>query len=214
MSERIAVITTSYPRQPGDAAGHFVHSEVKRLLRAGHEVHVFAPGSGGAASDGATVHWLAIGGAFGWPGALARLKERPRRWLGAFEFCLRARSALRRQAPVHARASAFPRALRVADRARPAHRRRELELVGHGSDVRVFCRLPSPLRRQIARAWLARRATLRVTSASSRSSSVAQTQSLPRPLRVEPRAQSTSMTCPRATSRARRSALAKRSRWR
>ncbi|HEY3255424.1 MAG TPA: glycosyltransferase, partial [Polyangiaceae bacterium] len=40
----------------------------------------------------------------------------------------------------------------------------ELELIGHGSDVRLFCRLPSPLRTRIARAWLARRASLRVTS--------------------------------------------------
>ena len=163
MSERIAVITTSYPRQPGDAAGHFVHSEVKRLLRAGHEVHVFAPGSGDAGSDGATLHWLRDSGAFGWPGALARLKERPWRWLGAFEFCLRARSAVRREAPFTCLQAHFlvPCAWPIALSSAPATR---LELVGHGSDVRAFCRLPSPLRRQITRAWLVRRATLRVTS--------------------------------------------------
>ena len=163
MSERIAVITTSYPRQHGDAAGHFVHSEVKRLLRAGHEVHVFAPGTGSTGSDGATLHWLRDGGAFGWPGALARLKERPRRWLGAFEFCLRARFAVRGQAPFTRLQAHFlvPCAWPIALASEPSI---PLELVGHGSDVRAFCRLPSALRRQIARAWLARRATLRVTS--------------------------------------------------
>ncbi len=163
MSERVAVITTSYPRQRGDAAGHFVHSEVKRLLSAGHEVHVFAPGSASAANDRATVHWLADRGAFGWPGALARLKERPTRWFGACEFCVRAGSALRGQAPFTRVQAHFlvPCAWPIALYVEPSS---ELELIGHGSDVRLFCRLPRPLRRQIARAWLTRRASLRVTS--------------------------------------------------
>lgn len=163
MSERVAVISTSYPKQPGDAAGHFVHSEVKRLLRAGSEVHVFAPGLGDAASDGAQLHWLADRGAFGWPGALARLKERPTRGLGVFEFCLRARAELRRHGPftrIQAHflvPCAWPLALSVAPST-------ALELIGHGSDVRLFCRLPGPLRTSIARAWLARSARVRVTS--------------------------------------------------
>jgi teichuronic acid biosynthesis glycosyltransferase TuaC len=166
LSERIGVVTSSYPRQPGDAAGHFVHAEVKRLLRAGHEVHVFAPGAPARTitADGATVHWLADGGAFGWPGALARLKQRPTRWLGAGEFCLRAGRALRRHAPF-ARVQAhflLPCAWPIALQAHP---KTELELIGHGSDVRLFCRLPTALRGQIARAWLARRAKLRLTSA-------------------------------------------------
>ena len=164
MSERVAVITTSYPRQRGDAAGHFVHSEVKRLLGAGHEVHVFAPGSGNPANDGATLHWLDDRGAFGWPGALSRLKERPTRWLGVGEFCLRARATLRRQAPFTRMQAHFlaPCAWPIALCAEPST---ALELIGHGSDVRLFCRLPRELRSRIARAWLARGASLRVTSA-------------------------------------------------
>ena len=164
MSERVAVISTSYPKQPGDAAGHFVHSEVKRLLRAGSEVHVFAPGTGESASDGAELHWLADQGAFGWPGALARLREHPVRWLGVVGFCLRVRAALRRHAPftrVQAHflvPCAWPLALSVESSA-------ALELIGHGSDVRLFCRLPRALRSSIARAWLARSARVRVTSA-------------------------------------------------
>ncbi len=164
MSERVAVLTSSYPKQPGDAAGHFVHSEVKRLLDAGHEVHVFAPGSDHAASDGATLHSLADGGAFGWPGALARLKERPSRWLGAGQFCVLARAALRRHGPFTRVQAHFllPCAWPIGLSVEPSA---QLELIGHGSDVRLFCRLPSPLRRQIARSWLSRGARLRVTSA-------------------------------------------------
>ena len=131
-------------------------------------MHVFAPGPAPAQPaattfDGATVHWLRDRGAFGWPGALARLKERPSRWLGVGEFCVRANRALRLHAPftrVQAHflvPCAWPLALSVQPTA-------ELELVGHGSDVRLFCRLPNPLRKRIARTWLARRAALRVTS--------------------------------------------------
>jgi len=163
LSPRVAIITSSYPQQRGDAAGHFVESEVKRLLGAGHEVHVFAPGAGSSERNGATVHWIADRGAFGWPGALARLKERPTRWLGASEFCARASSALRKHRSfehVHAHfllPCAWPIALN-------GDRTSELELIGHGSDVRLFCRLPRVVRRRIARAWLARGAKLRVTS--------------------------------------------------
>lgn len=162
MSERVAVVSTSYPRSAGDAAGHFVESEVKRLTRAGNEVHVFAPGAGEPRSHGATVHWLADAGAFGWPGALTRFKERPLRVLGASAFCVNAARALKRERCTRIEAHfllpcAWPIALFGDSRA-------ALELVGHGSDVRLFCALPRRLRSRIARAWLARRAQLRVTS--------------------------------------------------
>ena len=97
MSERIAVLSTSYPERAGDAAGHFVESEVKRAVHAGHELHVLAPGRGKATRHGATLHWLPGGDAFGWPGALARLQERPTRALGASRFCIAAaRTGLKR----------------------------------------------------------------------------------------------------------------------
>lgn len=185
MSERIAVITSSYPRTLGDASGHFVESEVKRLLRSGHEVHVFAPGSALPRADGAHVHWLADRGAFGWPGALTRLKERPARWLGVAEFCSRTRSALREHAPfarLHAHfllPCAWPIALSVGPGCK-------LELIGHGSDVRLFCRLPSAVQRRIARAWRARGATLRVTSAELAQLLLAHNPELVPALRVEP----------------------------
>ncbi len=163
MSERIAVVSTSYPREPGDAAGHFVAAEVKRAVQAGHEVHVFAPGIGASNAHGAHVHWLPDGGAFGWPGALTRLKEDPKRVLGAAAFTGRAVSALRAAGSftsVHAHflvPCAWPIATLTGGTS-------ALTLIGHGSDVRLFCALPAPLRAHIARTWLARAAQIRVTS--------------------------------------------------
>lgn len=164
MSERVAVISTSYPRDAGDAAGHFVRSEVRALVGSGHDVHVLAPGRGAAnpdGKDGAELHWLEDHGAFGWPGALTRLAQQPARALGACAFTLRAARALRALGPfasVQAHflvPSGWP--IAIASSAR-------LEVVGHGSDVRLFCRLPSALRAHIARRWLLRAARVRVTS--------------------------------------------------
>ena len=163
----MAVLSTSYPQQAGDAAGHFVQSEVQQLARAGHDVHVFAPGAGAAAADGASLHWLADHGAFGWPGASARLKERPTRWLGACAFALHAVRALRQGAPFTRVQAHFlvPSAWPIATLAFSAARAPALELIGHGSDVRAFCGLPKALRTHVARAWLQRRVQIRVTSA-------------------------------------------------
>ncbi|MET0791588.1 MAG: glycosyltransferase family 4 protein [Polyangiaceae bacterium] len=187
MSERIAVVSTSYPRYAGDAAGHFVHSEVKRLVRAGHEVHVFAPGRGALHADGATLHWLDDHGAFGWPGALARLRERPARLLGAGAFCVRAERGLRERGPFQRLQAHFflPAAWPIATRAFRREPRPTLELIGHGSDVRLFCKLPAVVRRSIARAWLARGARLRVTSAELATLLSDANPELARALRVE-----------------------------
>jgi len=179
LSERVAVITSSYPREPGDAAGHFVASEVRRWLEQGAEVHVFAPGVGQGERDGDTlassgkaargeacVHWVADGGAFGWPGALARLRERPLRAVGAAAFTLGVRRTLRSVGPFTRVQAHFlvPCAWPIATTAFGPAREMAFELVGHGSDVRLFCGLPSALRGHIARAWLRRGAHLRVTS--------------------------------------------------
>ena len=40
---RVAFVTTSWPRAPGDAAGHFVRAEALEARDAGHDVVVFAP---------------------------------------------------------------------------------------------------------------------------------------------------------------------------
>lgn len=166
MNERIAVLTTSYPRAPGDAAGHFVASEVRRLRACGHEVEVFAPGPRESANSAASVHWLGDHGAFGWPGALPRLRENPWRAFGASEFALRARQALRASGPFARLQAHFllPSGWPIALLGLEKRAHTELELVGHGSDVRLFCRLPKPLRKHITNAWLTRGAQLRLTS--------------------------------------------------
>jgi teichuronic acid biosynthesis glycosyltransferase TuaC len=171
LSERVAVISTSYPRAPGDPSGHFVAAEVKRAVHAGHEVHVFAPGRKSCErnQDGARLHWLADHGAFGWPGALARLTEQPARALGASAFVLRAVHALRAQhdkGPFQRMQAHFlvPSAWPIATHAARGRDTPELELIGHGSDVRLFCRLPLAMRRRIAHGWRSLGARVRVTS--------------------------------------------------
>ena len=166
MGERIAVVSTSYPRAAGDAAGHFVAAEVKRLVRAGNEVHVFAPGAGETTRDDARLHWFLDYGAFGFPGALPRLRDNPLRLMGAAHFALRAAHALGASAPFTRVQAHFllPSAWPIVALCGRAQRLAELELVGHGSDVRLFCRLPALLRRRIARRWLHHGARVRVTS--------------------------------------------------
>jgi glycosyltransferase involved in cell wall biosynthesis len=169
LSERVAVLSTSYPRERGDASGHFVASEVAALVRAGHEVHVLAPGSGSQGTDGAMLHWLGDHGAFGWPGALPRLRENPARALGMGEFAWRARGALRalHSAAPFVRLQAhflLPSGWPIAALGFEPSARVSIEIVGHGSDVRVFCRLPKRIRKHITKVWLARGVQLRVSS--------------------------------------------------
>jgi len=138
---RIAVVTTSYPSFEGDPSGHFVETEVAELERAGHEVSVVRPDPGGA---------------FGWPGAPARIRERPTRAVSAAAWVARAALRLRELAPERVVAhwcvpSAFPIALGVAAST-------ELEIVSHGGDVRLLAALPSATRTTIVRT-LVRRAT-------------------------------------------------------
>jgi glycosyltransferase involved in cell wall biosynthesis len=145
---RIAVITTSYPTYEGDPSGHFVHAEVCELEREGHEVRVLHPPPGGA---------------FGWPGAPTRIKERPSRSVGAALWTARAAVELARLRPDRVVAhwcvpSAFPIAL-----AGPP-----LEVVSHGSDVRLVALLPPSVRASVVRAILRRATRWRFVSAALR----------------------------------------------
>jgi glycosyltransferase involved in cell wall biosynthesis len=47
----ICLVTTSFPRHPGDYAGSFVGDRVRELLAAGHTVEVLAAGDGGATRE-------------------------------------------------------------------------------------------------------------------------------------------------------------------
>jgi glycosyltransferase involved in cell wall biosynthesis len=129
---RIAVVTTSYPAYPGDPSGHFVEEEVVELRRAGHEVTVVRPSSGGA---------------FGGPGAAARLRERPWRVVDAAAWCLRAVRELQRLDAERVVAHwSLPSGV-LASLARAS----ELELVSHGGDVRLLASLPPRVRDAVIR---------------------------------------------------------------
>jgi len=137
---RIAVVTTSYPAFEGDPSGHFVQAEVRELERAGHAVNVVRPEPGGA---------------FGWPGVAARVRERPWRAVDAMRWMARARSEV----------AGLPVARVVAHWAVPcawpigaAAVGAELEIVSHGGDVRLLRGLPAPARLGVA-SRLARRAS-------------------------------------------------------
>ncbi|HEY2407738.1 MAG TPA: glycosyltransferase family 4 protein [Polyangiaceae bacterium] len=166
--ERIAIVTTSYPRRAGDAAGHFVESEARRLARQGHTVTVLAPGRLDARADGVVLRAIADRGAFGWPGAIARLKEHPARVLGASEFVIRAVRALEETGPYERVIAHFlvPSGWPIATRALRRAPTTALEVVGHGSDVRLIARLPGALRRYIVRELLERGARFRFVSSA------------------------------------------------
>ncbi|MBK7586343.1 MAG: glycosyltransferase family 4 protein [Myxococcales bacterium] len=157
--ERIVVVTTSFPAHAGDPSGHFVAAEVRRLVERGARVHVIAPGRE-RTIDGQLVIGIADGGAFGWPGALARLRERPARAIGVLGFVLGARRAL----------AALPHDRVIAHFILPGAwpigigSSRPLEVVAHGSDVRLLGRLPRRLRARILSALLGRGAHFRAVS--------------------------------------------------
>lgn len=146
---RIAVVTTSYPSYDGDPSGHFVATEVAELERGGHEVRVLRPKAGGA---------------FGWPGAPSRIRERPSRALGAAAWAAGAALQLRRFAPERIIAHwaipcAFPITIPGA-----ASSAADVEIVSHGGDVRLLSALPGSTRQGIVRALTARASRWRFVS--------------------------------------------------
>jgi glycosyltransferase involved in cell wall biosynthesis len=173
---RVALLTTSYPRSAGDSAGHFIETEAFELARDGHEVHVIAPGRAegprrviqpGPANAHVTI-WGAGGGSlFGAPGALARARQRPLRLLELVRFAPRVRRLVDSLAPLDRTVahflvpSAFPLALRSSG---------ELEVVLHGSDVRLVLGLPRVAARLVVRSLLDRSARFRFVSHALRSS--------------------------------------------
>jgi glycosyltransferase involved in cell wall biosynthesis len=159
MSRRILVVTSSYPSAPGDPSGHFIEAEVRRLVAAGDRVVVVAPGGPTRTPGNPEVHRIADGGCFGWPGALSRLRSDPRRALGAARFVVGAIVRARALGPFDRTVAHFmvPCGFPIAS-ALPG----PLELVGHGSDVRLLAALPGA--RSILRGWLDRGATLRLSA--------------------------------------------------
>lgn len=143
----IVVLTTSYPEFRGDAQGHFVAAEVKRLALE-QRVTVLAPGRARASLGAERVVGLPGGDAFGFPGALERLRERPSRSWAALRFGESALRWLRRERPRRVIAHfLLPCGVPIATRG--LARGSELEIVVHGSDARLFVKLAG-------RAWLGR----------------------------------------------------------
>ncbi|HET6149491.1 MAG TPA: glycosyltransferase family 4 protein [Polyangia bacterium] len=103
----VGVLTTSYPRFAGDAAGSFVGDDVRRLVRGGATVQVIAAGDGPAgvtrrSEDGVDVTRIGTGGGAlfygdGAPEALERGGVRA--WITAAHFSAALRRALAVAAP-------------------------------------------------------------------------------------------------------------------
>jgi teichuronic acid biosynthesis glycosyltransferase TuaC len=143
-THQIVVVTTSYPEHLGDAQGHFVAAEVRRLCDTAR-VTVLAPGRGRSTLFGERVVSLGGGAAFGFPGALERLRRAPFRALSATAFVTRAIAWLRRSAPPEQLIAHFllPCGLPLATRGVAHAPETELEIVVHGSDARLFAGLPA-----------------------------------------------------------------------
>jgi glycosyltransferase involved in cell wall biosynthesis len=139
MRTRVAVVTTSFPKDEGDPAGHFVRAEVRELERSGADVIVVAPSAGGA---------------FGWPGVAARVRERPSRAFGAAGWVASATLRIRRlEAERVVCHWALPSGWPIGCAARGS----AVEVVSHGGDVRLLTRMPALPRALLVRA-IARRA--------------------------------------------------------
>jgi glycosyltransferase involved in cell wall biosynthesis len=145
---RVAVVTTSWPTDPSDPSGHFVRAEARALERAGHEVVLVTPPTGGA---------------FGWPGVAARVREQPWRALEVVSWTRRARAQVARVKAQRVVAHwAVPCAWPVAVAARDS----ALEAVSHGGDVRLLTAIPAAARRLVVDAIVARAEQWRFVSAA------------------------------------------------
>jgi teichuronic acid biosynthesis glycosyltransferase TuaC len=139
-SLRLAIVSTSYPQHPGDPSGHFVETEARRLARGGADVTVLCPGEATTSGvEAPRVIRFPDQGLFGWPGAIPRLREDPGRLLGLGRFAAAASWWLSRHGP-------FDRVIAhwIVPSAWPISvvARAPLEVVAHGSDVRLLLRTP------------------------------------------------------------------------
>jgi glycosyltransferase involved in cell wall biosynthesis len=149
LPQRIAIVTTSFPGGAEDPSGHFVRASARALERQGHDVVVVAPRAGGA---------------FGWPGVAARVRERPLRAIEAAAWVARTRTALSRMKADRVVAHwAVPCAWPVGVAAKA-----ELEVVSHGGDVRLLVAMPAVARQAVVRAIAARARAWRFVSAALR----------------------------------------------
>jgi len=173
------LLTTSYPRSEQDFAGHFVRAHARIESRARRPVRVLAFGRPDADGEplrddpGVEITWLGGGALFGAPGVLVRLAERRLRALCLAWPLARALWALGSRSRYEAVIAHFllltgwPLGVWFARRGRSSAPL-PLMIVAHGSDVRLFERLPRWLRRHIVSTLLERQATIQFVSAELR----------------------------------------------
>lgn len=144
-----------------------MRAEARRFARAGHDVHVVAPGPNATRGDHVTsslvVHHVGGSSLFGWPGAVARVRTNPLRLVHALPFA----AAVRKQMDVVGRVD---RAIGhwmipcgvplLLDHPAP------LEVVAHGADVRLLCALPKSARHVIVTTLLDRATRFRFVASS------------------------------------------------
>ncbi len=185
MRRRIAVISSSYPSDADDCAGHFVKAEVERALSEGHEVTVFVPKARRSGDEsGARVVGIMHLGAFGNPGAIARLRWRPDRWIGVLLFVLLTRRTLRKYGRFDGGVAHFlvPSFWPIC-----SHFSAPLEIVVHGSDLRLLEKLPRIFRLIILRGLTGNARTVRCVSEDlARRLSLQISGQFAVPIRVEP----------------------------
>jgi teichuronic acid biosynthesis glycosyltransferase TuaC len=144
---RVALVTTSWPAHEEDPSGHFVRAHARELEREGHSVRVVSPSPGGA---------------FGWPGAAARLRARPTRALEAACWLHAARRTLARaDVDLVVAHWSVPCGWPVGTASRAP-----LHVVSHGGDVRLLAATPAPARRAIVRRLASRASVWEVASDS------------------------------------------------
>ncbi|MEM9692677.1 MAG: glycosyltransferase family 4 protein [Myxococcota bacterium] len=161
---RVALVATSYPASSLDGAGCFVRAEALARRDEGYDCHVIVPGPA-CADPGLTVYDAGGSAAFGWPGAVGRIRQRPWRAGPGLAFVASASRTLRRLAPDRIDAHWWlPSAWPIAESCRSAH----LVAIAHGADVRLLCRLPCAARESAVRRLLARGAELRFVAAALR----------------------------------------------
>lgn len=166
MSPRIVIVTTSFPAHEGDPSGHFVRSHSRSLAETGAAVHVVAPL--GAATHPPifqpplVVHPAGGGALFGFPGAIARARERPLRLAGAAVFAAGVRRRMRELAPIDRIVAhwIFPSAWPLC-----ALTSAPIDVVAHGADVRALAAMPAPIRAAILSSLLERGARFQFVAA-------------------------------------------------
>ena len=172
---RIGLLTTSFPRWPGDVAGHFVLGFAQALAARGHAVEVLAPEPPEPVQlpvfDGVELCWLPYLRPRGWQrtfygaGMPDNLRSDPRAWLGPLPFSAAlSRAVIQRRSRWDALVSHFGLPCGVV--AGALREGRPHLCVQHSADLHALQRLPGGAR--IAHAIAARSTALWFVSDGAR----------------------------------------------